>query len=97
MRRLINKGKQEENRSKSIKERKWVWGNYAGPGLERDEHPFSSTKEGSTKDDDRFSVRLIEGTDNRRGGGPIDETYTLNPRSYPAVVRAEAGGVTTVG
>jgi hypothetical protein len=53
-------------------------GDYTGPGLECDEYPFSSTKEGSTKGDDRFSVRLIEGTDNREGGGRIDEMDTLN-------------------
>lgn len=76
--RLINKDKQEANRDKSIAECKTVWGNYAGTGLECDEYPFASTKEGSTKGDNRFSVRLIDGSDNRKGGLRINDMYGLN-------------------
>lgn len=76
--RLINKDKQDANRTKSIKECKKVWGDYSGSGLECDEYPFASTKEGSTKGDNRYSVRLITGTDNRAGGNRLDEMYTTN-------------------
>ncbi|MFJ8364599.1 NucA/NucB deoxyribonuclease domain-containing protein [Streptomyces sp. NPDC093984] len=76
--RLINKDKQKANRDRSIKECEKVWGNYAGTDLQCDEYPFASTKEGSTKGDNRFSVRLIEGDDNEAGGRRLDEMYTLN-------------------
>ncbi|MEU4878728.1 NucA/NucB deoxyribonuclease domain-containing protein [Streptomyces sp. NPDC021608] len=76
--RLVNATKIEENREKSIRECKKVWGDYAGSGLQCDEYPFASTKEGSTKSDNRFSVRLIDGPDNRRGGERLSAVYTLN-------------------
>ncbi|MGW2492581.1 NucA/NucB deoxyribonuclease domain-containing protein [Streptomyces sp. NPDC001606] len=63
---------------KSISECKKVWGDYSGSGLQCDEYPFASTREGSTKGDNRFSVRLIDGTDNRKGGERLDQMYTLN-------------------
>jgi hypothetical protein len=53
-------------------------GDYTGSGLECDEYPFASTEEGSTKGDNRFSVRLIDGPDNRKGGEYINAVYTLN-------------------
>ncbi|NJP52472.1 hypothetical protein HCJ93_21030, partial [Streptomyces sp. SBST2-5] len=43
-----------------------------------DEYPFASTQEGSTKGDNRFSVRLIDGDDNETGGRRLDQMYTLN-------------------
>ncbi|MER6148293.1 NucA/NucB deoxyribonuclease domain-containing protein [Streptomyces hirsutus] len=76
--RVVDPKKIDDNRDKSIKECKKVWGNYTGSGLECDEYPFASTKEGSTKGDNRFSVRLIDGKDNRKGGERLNETYTLN-------------------
>ncbi|OSZ58822.1 hypothetical protein OQI_19545 [Streptomyces pharetrae CZA14] len=76
--RLINKEKQDANRKRSIKECEKVWGNYSGSGLECDEYPFASTKEGSTKGDNRFSVRLIDGDDNETGGRRLNDMYTLN-------------------
>ncbi|MDN3025729.1 NucA/NucB deoxyribonuclease domain-containing protein [Streptomyces sp. S.PB5] len=76
--RLIDKDKQQANRTKSIKECKKVWGDYSGSGLECDEYPFASTKDGSNKGDNRYSVRLISGTDNRNGGNRLDEMYTTN-------------------
>ncbi|MFF8659749.1 NucA/NucB deoxyribonuclease domain-containing protein [Streptomyces huasconensis] len=76
--RLVDKKKQEDNREKSIKECAKVWGSYTGSGLECDEYPFASTKEGSMKGDNRFSVRLIDGKDNGKGGARINEMYTLN-------------------
>ncbi|MFJ3719889.1 NucA/NucB deoxyribonuclease domain-containing protein [Streptomyces sp. NPDC090057] len=49
-----------------------------GTDLQCDEYPFASTKEGSTKGDNRFSVRLIDGDDNETGGRRLDQMYTLN-------------------
>ncbi|MFD8489460.1 hypothetical protein [Streptomyces sp. NPDC059712] len=56
-----------------------------GPVLPRPRfHPvevaaaFASTKEGSNKGDDRYSVRLIEGTDNEEGRRRLNKMYTLN-------------------
>ncbi|MGW5211470.1 NucA/NucB deoxyribonuclease domain-containing protein [Streptomyces sp. NPDC004051] len=76
--RLVNQTKIDENREKSIRECKKVWGDYAGSGLQCDEYPFASTKEGSTKGDNRFSVRLIDGPDNRKGGERLAAMYTIN-------------------
>lgn len=76
--RLVDETKQGENRKKSISECKKVWGDYSRSGLQCDEYPFASTKEGSTKGDNRYSVRLIDGKDNRKGGERIDQMYTLN-------------------
>lgn len=78
LRRVVDPKKIDENRQKSIQECKKVWGDYSGSGLECDEYPFASTKEGSTKGDNRFSVRLIDGPDNRKGGERLNEIYTLN-------------------
>ncbi|MYU24325.1 NucA/NucB deoxyribonuclease domain-containing protein [Streptomyces sp. SID8352] len=76
--RLVNKEKQKENRKRSIKECEKVWGDYSGTKLQCDEYPFASTQEGSTKGDNRFSVRLIDGADNETGGRRLDQMYTLN-------------------
>ncbi|MFB7931945.1 NucA/NucB deoxyribonuclease domain-containing protein [Streptomyces sp. NPDC056039] len=76
--RLIDKEKQKKNRARSIKECEKVWGDYKGTDLQCDEYPFASTKEGSTKGDQRFSVRLIDGDDNETGGRRLDQMYTLN-------------------
>ncbi|MDX2935681.1 NucA/NucB deoxyribonuclease domain-containing protein [Streptomyces ipomoeae] len=76
--RLVDQAKIDNNRKNSIRECEKVWGNYSGSGLQCDEYPFASTKEGSTKGDNRFSVRLIDGPDNRRGGERLLQMYTLN-------------------
>ncbi|MFJ6904030.1 NucA/NucB deoxyribonuclease domain-containing protein [Streptomyces griseoluteus] len=76
--RLVNKEKQKENRKRSIKECEKVWGDYSGTRLQCDEYPFASTQEGSTKGDNRFSVRLIDGDDNETGGRRLDQMYTIN-------------------
>ncbi|MFJ8081827.1 NucA/NucB deoxyribonuclease domain-containing protein [Streptomyces sp. NPDC096205] len=76
--RLVDKEKQKKNRARSIKECEKVWGDYTGTDLQCDEYPFASTKEGSTKGDNRFSVRLIDGDDNETGGRRLDQMYTLN-------------------
>ncbi|MEU2334033.1 NucA/NucB deoxyribonuclease domain-containing protein [Streptomyces sp. NPDC013172] len=76
--RLVDPTKQDENRDKSTKECRAVWGDYSGTGLECDEYPFASTKEGSTKGDNRYSVRLISGTDNDESGKRILAMYTTN-------------------
>ncbi|MFE2462975.1 NucA/NucB deoxyribonuclease domain-containing protein [Streptomyces sp. NPDC059402] len=75
--RLIDADEQQKNRDKSIKTCKNVWGDYSGTSLQCDEYPFVSTKEGSNKGDDRYSVRLIEGTDNEEGGRRLNTMYTL--------------------
>ncbi|MEU6811264.1 hypothetical protein ABZ920_20180 [Streptomyces sp. NPDC046831] len=37
-----------------------------------------ATKDGSTKGDNRFSVRLTDGDDHETGGRGLDQMYTLN-------------------
>ncbi|MFF7737468.1 NucA/NucB deoxyribonuclease domain-containing protein [Streptomyces sp. NPDC007984] len=59
---------------------KKAWGDYAGSGLECDEYPFASTKEGSTKGDNRISVRLIDGKANRKGG---ERQRDVHPQPRP--------------
>ncbi|MFE9256086.1 NucA/NucB deoxyribonuclease domain-containing protein [Streptomyces sp. NPDC006879] len=76
--RLVDATKQKDQRKKSISECKKVWGDYSHTGLECDEYPFASTKEGSKKGDNRFSVRLIDGGDNGEGGRRINTMYTTN-------------------
>ncbi|GAA2652519.1 hypothetical protein GCM10010425_77740 [Streptomyces spororaveus] len=76
--RLIDKGKQEKNRDKAIETCNDVWGDYRGTGLQCDEYPFASTKEGAAAPGNRFSARLIEGTDNETGGRRLNEMFTLN-------------------
>ncbi|MGI5473320.1 NucA/NucB deoxyribonuclease domain-containing protein [Streptomyces sp. CA-132043] len=76
--RLVDPDKQDANRKKSIKECEKVWGKYDGTGLQCDEYPFASTKEGSNKGDDRYSVRLIDGDDNEAGGRALNALYIGN-------------------
>ncbi|WP_261955901.1 NucA/NucB deoxyribonuclease domain-containing protein [Streptomyces nigrescens] len=76
--RLIDTKKQEANREKSISECTKVWGNYSGTPLQCDEYPFASTREGSNKGDNRYSVRLIDGADNETGGRRLNSVYTAN-------------------
>ncbi|MFD5558150.1 NucA/NucB deoxyribonuclease domain-containing protein [Streptomyces sp. NPDC127068] len=76
--RMIDEVKKKDNREKSIKECKKVWGNYEGSRLECDEYPFATTHEGSTSGGERFSVRLISGMDNRKSGNALNLTYTNN-------------------
>ncbi|MCP9211607.1 NucA/NucB deoxyribonuclease domain-containing protein [Streptomyces sp. NEAU-Y11] len=76
--RVTDPNKIEDQRRHSIKECNKVWGDYTGTRLQCDEYPFASTREGSLKGDNRFSVRLIEGTDNHNGGKAIQATYDAN-------------------
>ncbi|MQS38005.1 hypothetical protein FFZ77_20990 [Streptomyces katsurahamanus] len=76
--RLVDPEKQRKNREKSIKMCNSIWGDYSGTRLECDEYPFASTQEGSTKGDNKYSVRLIEGTDNGAGGNMLNSMFTLN-------------------
>ncbi|THA33492.1 NucA/NucB deoxyribonuclease domain-containing protein [Streptomyces sp. A1547] len=76
--RLINRDKQDANRDVAIATCNDVWGNYEGSGLECDEYPFSSTYEGAAKNDNRYSARLIDGRDNRKGGERIQKVYEEN-------------------
>ncbi|WP_222316479.1 NucA/NucB deoxyribonuclease domain-containing protein [Streptomyces cavourensis] len=76
--RMVDTKKSEDQRANSIKECKKVWGDYSGTSLQCDEYPFASTYEGSLAGDGRFSVRLIEGSDNEAGGRMLNATYTLN-------------------
>jgi hypothetical protein len=55
-----------------------IWGDYSGTRLRCDEYPFASTYEGSLKGNNRFSVRLIESTDNEAGGRMLDSMYIAN-------------------
>ncbi|WFB09227.1 NucA/NucB deoxyribonuclease domain-containing protein [Streptomyces sp. LX-29] len=66
--RLIDKDEQEENRDKSIATCKEVWGDYKRSGLDCDEYPFASTKEGSNAGNNKFSVRLLSSDDNQTVG-----------------------------
>ncbi|MGI5484726.1 NucA/NucB deoxyribonuclease domain-containing protein [Streptomyces lavendofoliae] len=61
-----------------MKECKKVWGDYSTTRIQCDEYPFASTYEGSLKGDNRFSVRLIEGTDNEAGGRMLNSVYISN-------------------
>ncbi|WP_432011196.1 NucA/NucB deoxyribonuclease domain-containing protein [Streptomyces cucumeris] len=76
--RVTDPNKIEDQRRHSIKECNKVWGDCTGTRLQCDEYPFASTREGSLKGDNRFSVRLIEGTDNNNGGKAIQATYDAN-------------------
>ncbi|GAA3122908.1 hypothetical protein GCM10020254_82520 [Streptomyces goshikiensis] len=76
--RLIDKDKQEKNREKAIATCNDVWGDYKGTTLQCDEYPFASTKEGAAAPGNRFSARLIDGTDNETGGRKLNEMFTLN-------------------
>ncbi|GAA2485801.1 NucA/NucB deoxyribonuclease domain-containing protein [Streptomyces gobitricini] len=76
--RLVDAKKQGDQRENSIKECKKIWGDYSGTRLQCDEYPFASTQEGSLKGDKRFSVRLIEGVDNRTGGERLNNMYINN-------------------
>ncbi|GAA1089598.1 NucA/NucB deoxyribonuclease domain-containing protein [Kitasatospora arboriphila] len=82
MHRLIDRPKQDTNRTAAIKTCEDVWGNYAGSGLECDEYPFSSTYEGAAAGGDsptrRYSSRLIDAADNKEGGTRILAVYTAN-------------------
>ncbi|ATW52179.1 NucA/NucB deoxyribonuclease domain-containing protein [Streptomyces peucetius] len=75
--RLVDTEKNEKQRANSIKECKKIWGDYSGTRLQCDEYAFASTHEGSLKGNNRFSVRLIEGTDNE-AGGRLNSMYTAN-------------------
>ncbi|WP_256062362.1 NucA/NucB deoxyribonuclease domain-containing protein [Streptomyces sp. ScaeMP-e83] len=76
--RLVDAKKQADQRTNSIKECKKVWGDYSGTPLQCDEYPFASTHEGSLAGNGRYSVRLIEGSDNENGGSMLNSMYTLN-------------------
>ncbi|MFE3788061.1 NucA/NucB deoxyribonuclease domain-containing protein [Streptomyces goshikiensis] len=76
--RLIDKDKQKKNREKAIATCNDAWGNYMGTTLQCDEYPFASTKEGAAAPGNRFSARLIDGTDNETGGRKLNEMFTLN-------------------
>lgn len=84
--RLIDRTLQDENRDLAIKNCKDVWGDYSGSGLDCDEYPFSSSKEGAfanckrvgtqlTGCSNRYSSRLIESGDNQEAGRRIKALY----------------------
>ncbi|MCC3650767.1 hypothetical protein LIX60_04590 [Streptomyces sp. S07_1.15] len=76
--RLIDEKKQEDNRDVAIDTCHDIWGDYSGTGLQCDEYPFASTKEGANAGDDRYSARLIDGPDNEAGGRRLNSMYTAN-------------------
>lgn len=51
---------------------------YASKGKQCDEYPFAATREGAAKGAGRFSVTTISGTDNRAGGGALQQFYRAN-------------------
>jgi hypothetical protein len=82
--RLIDREEQKKNRAAAIKTCEDIWGDYSGSGLECDEYPFASTYEGANRQDstgknvNRYSARLIDGTDNGNGGNVIGAVYSAN-------------------
>ncbi|MEE1782401.1 NucA/NucB deoxyribonuclease domain-containing protein [Streptomyces sp. SP17BM10] len=82
--RLIDREEQKKNRAVAIKTCEDVWGDYTKSGLECDEYPFASTYEGANRKDstgkavNRYSARLIDGTDNGKGGNMLGEVYSVN-------------------
>ncbi|MFD0381055.1 NucA/NucB deoxyribonuclease domain-containing protein [Streptomyces sp. NPDC127112] len=46
--------------------------------MQCDGYPFASMKEGANAPGNRFSARLIQGTDNETGGRRLNEMFTLN-------------------
>ncbi|MET8627882.1 NucA/NucB deoxyribonuclease domain-containing protein [Kitasatospora sp. NPDC004669] len=76
--RLIDRDKQDENRSVAIATCREVWDDCANSGLQCDECPFSSTYEGANKGDNRYSARLIDGKDNGSGGNMIKAVFETN-------------------
>lgn len=75
--RLTDTAQRDANRDQAIKTCKDVWGDYSGTGLECDEYPFASTKERG-EGNLRYSARLIDGTDNGKGGNRLNAMYTMN-------------------
>ncbi|OII59588.1 hypothetical protein BJP40_13310 [Streptomyces sp. CC53] len=73
--RLADTDKSDKQRANSIKECKKIRGDYAGTRLQCEEYPFARTYEGSLKGNNRFSVRLIEGTHNEAGGRMLNSMY----------------------
>ncbi|MEU9030718.1 NucA/NucB deoxyribonuclease domain-containing protein [Streptomyces sp. NPDC048383] len=84
--RLIDQDLQEANRKAAIATCNDVWGDYSGSGLDCDEYPFSSSKEGAyagcklaggqlTGCLNRYSSRLIESGDNQEAGRRIKDLY----------------------
>ncbi|MFD3938143.1 NucA/NucB deoxyribonuclease domain-containing protein [Streptomyces sp. NPDC058611] len=84
--RLIDKDLQEANRDRAIKTCTDVWGDYKGSGLDCDEYPFSSSKEGAyagcklaggqlTGCLNRYSSRLIDSGDNQEAGKRLKTLY----------------------
>lgn len=73
--RRVDRKEQNDNRDITIATCNDVWGDYKGGKLECDEYPFSSTYEGAAKGDSRYSARLIDGPDNRKGGERIQKLY----------------------
>ncbi|MEV7601638.1 NucA/NucB deoxyribonuclease domain-containing protein [Kitasatospora sp. NPDC089797] len=76
--RLVDREEQRKNRAAAIKTCDDIWGDYTKSGLECDEYPFASTKEGANKGDRRYSARLIDGDDNGKGGNMLGEVYSVN-------------------
>ncbi|WP_309049223.1 hypothetical protein [Streptomyces sp.] len=76
--RLVDKDKQDENRAKSISECKKVWGNYTGSGLESDEYPCASTREGPPRATTASpSASSMAGTTVQAGNGSTRCTHGI--------------------
>jgi hypothetical protein len=77
--RMHNKTENDNNRNKSVALCKNIWGEYNGQIQNCDEYPFASTYEGShtgapePTDLQRYSVRVIDATDNQHVGRDLLE------------------------
>lgn len=78
MHRLVDAKKQQDNRDHSIAECNDVLGQLQRNRLAVRRVPFRLYRRGIQQGDDRYSVRLIESTDNEAGGRRLNSMYTLN-------------------
>ncbi|WP_437032943.1 NucA/NucB deoxyribonuclease domain-containing protein [Streptomyces sp. enrichment culture] len=69
---------QDRQEPREVDSRARKSGGLHGSGQQCDEYPFASTKEGATQTDNCFSVRLIDGKDNRKGGERLAAMCTLS-------------------
>ncbi|WP_157983505.1 NucA/NucB deoxyribonuclease domain-containing protein [Nocardiopsis sp. TNDT3] len=76
--RLINRARQDDNRDTAVENCENVWGDYNGTLLNCDEYPFSSTYEGASLGNMRYSSRLIEARDNQLAGARLGGMYARN-------------------
>jgi hypothetical protein len=80
--RLLDSALQAANNTAAVAVCTDVWGDYSGTGQQCDEYPFATTKEGAYTGTvangglQRFSARLINGSDNGTAGSRLGATYS---------------------